>query len=108
MVIFEAVVRQEKWNALKSAFKAGMDGLKLLPITEAFLVQSKADPTLWRIVSIWYKQQDLEEAQSHGMLPGEIIFTVVGTNPTTSFFNVAEHSPGAPVEHKDGESKFKD
>lgn len=108
MVIFEAIVPKEKWDALKKAFKAGMDSLKLLPIAETYLVQSKADLTLWRIVSIWYKQQDLEEAQGKGILPGKAIFMVIGITSTTSVFTVVEHSHKPLVDLKDGESKFQD
>lgn len=108
MVIFEVTVPKEKWDALKKAFKAGMDTLKLLPIAETFLIQSKEDPTIWRIVSIWYKRQDLEEAQRHGMLPGEVMFTLVGAKSNTSIFDIAERAPKALVDLKDGESKYKE
>jgi hypothetical protein len=48
--------------------------LKLFPIAEIFLIQSKEDPTFWQILSIWYNLDDLKEAQNRGSLPGELIF----------------------------------
>jgi hypothetical protein len=107
MVIAEATVPEEKWDALIKAFKSGLGNLKLLPIIESFLVQSNADPTIWRIVSIW-QRQDLERAQRQGMLPGQAIFLVIGATSTTSTFKIAEHAQKALVDPKDGESRFKE
>lgn len=92
MVFIEARVPPEKWEALSKAFKSGIDSLKLFPIAEIFLIQSKEDPTLWRIVSVWYSLVDLIEAQNKGSLPGELIFVLVGASPVTSIFNVLAHA----------------
>lgn len=92
IVIIEAQVPSEKWETLRKAFKSGMSELKLFPVAEIFLIQSKTVPTLWRILSVWYSWADLSEAQSKGSLPGEMIFVLVGAQPITSTFDVIAHA----------------
>jgi hypothetical protein len=92
IVIIEAQVPSEKWETLRKAFKLGISEMKLFPVAELFLIQSKADPTLSRIISVWYNWADLSEAHSKGSLPGEMIFVIVGTKPITSTFNVIAHA----------------
>ena len=77
---------------IKKAFKSEIGALNLFPIAEIFLIQSKADPTFWQILSIWYSWDDLKEAQNRGSLPGELIFVLAGASPVTSIFNVVAHA----------------
>jgi hypothetical protein len=92
IVIIKAQVPSEKWDTLMKAFKSGISSLKLFPIAEIFLIQSKAEPTLWQIISVWYSWEDLKKARSNGSLPGEMIFVVVGAKPTTTEFDVIAHA----------------
>jgi hypothetical protein len=92
IAIIEAEVHPNKWEAIKKAFKSEIGALKLFPIAEIFLIQDKADPTFWRILSIWYSLDDLKAAQNRGSLPGELIFVLVGASPVTSIFNVVAHA----------------
>jgi len=92
IAIIKAQVHPNKWEAIKKAFKSEIGALKLFPIAEIFLIQSKADPTFWQILSIWYSLGDLKEAQNRGSLPGELIFVLVGASPVTSIFNVVAHA----------------
>ena len=50
IVIIEVQVPPEKWEALRKVVKSGMSEMKLFPIAEIFLAQSKDEPTLWRII----------------------------------------------------------
>ena len=90
--IIEAEVHPNKWEAIKKAFQSEIGALKLFPIAEIFLIQSKEDPTFWQILSIWYNLDDLKEAQNRGSLPGELIFVLVGASPVTSIFNVVAYA----------------
>lgn len=92
IVIIEAQVPPEKWEALGKVVKSGISEMKLFPIAEIFLTQSKAEPTLWRIISVWYSWADLSEAQSKGSLPGEMMFVLVGAKPIASTFDVIAHA----------------
>lgn len=92
IVIIEAHVPSEKWDALMKAFKSGIDSLKLFPIAEVFLIQSRAEPTLWQIISVWYSWDDLTEARRNGSLPGEMIFVLVGAKTITTDFDVIAQS----------------
>jgi hypothetical protein len=92
IVIIEAQVLPEKWETLRKAFKSGISEMKLFPVAELFLIQSKAEPTLWRIISVWYSWADLSEAQSKGSLPGEMMFVLVDAKPITSTFDVIVHA----------------
>jgi hypothetical protein len=76
IAIIKAQVHPNKWEAIKKAFKSEIGALKLFPIAEIFLIQSKADPTFWQILSIWYSLDDLKEAQNRGSLPGELIIRI--------------------------------
>jgi len=61
IAIIKAQVHPNKWEAIKKAFKSEIGALKLFPIAEIFLIQSKADPTFWQILSIWYSLDDLKD-----------------------------------------------
>lgn len=74
IAIIEAQVHPNKWEAIKKAFRSKIGALKLFPIAEIFLIQSKADPNFWQILSIWYSLDDLKDAQNRRSLPGEFIF----------------------------------
>ena len=108
IVIIEAQVPPEKWETLRKAVKSGMSEMKLFPISEVFLIQSKAEPTLWQIVSVWYSWADLSEAQSKGSLPGEMIFVLVGAKPITSTFDVIAHVQKSLEDPRLDKSRFND
>ncbi len=54
-----------------------------------FLVQSAADPELWRGISIWKSRAALDEYRLSVAVPGGVrFFRSVGAEPTLSIFEV--------------------
>lgn len=92
MTILEAHVASEKWAALEQAYEAGTE--RIPPqIMQTFLVQGSADPTLWRIISVWRSREALEEYQRSAETPGGVlIFRAANAEPTLSVFDVIVHA----------------
>jgi hypothetical protein len=97
MTILEAHVAPEKWAALEKAYKASPDPLPP-PIRQTFLVQSSADPTVWRIIALWRSPEALEEYRSSVETPaGVLMFRAADAEPTLSIFDVCVQIPGVPA-----------
>lgn len=95
LTILEAYVDSEKWAALEQAYQASANALPP-PITQTFLMQSSADPTLWQICSLWRSREALEEYRRSVDTPGGVlIFRAAGAEPTLSVFDVRAHLSGA-------------
>jgi len=94
MMMLEAHVAPEKWEALRDTFE--VLGTRNLPsqIHEIYLVQSATDSTLWRIVSVWHSREDWEEMRRYGPFPGERIFRSAGAEPIISTWDVVLHGVG--------------
>lgn len=57
-------------------------------------LQSAADQTLWRIISIWKSREALDEMRNSGETPeGVVMFRNVGAEPELSIFNVPASAP---------------
>jgi len=92
MTILEARVAPEKQGALEAAYKAGTEH-KPPQLAQTFLIQSAADPTLWRIVSIWHSREALDEMRRSTETPaGVLMFRAAGAESTLSVFNVTAHA----------------
>ena len=57
---------------------------------QSFLVQDIADPTLWRIITLWESREALEEMRKQGTPGGVLMFRSVGTEPELTIFGVVE------------------
>ena len=89
MTVLEAHVAAEKWAVLAASYK---EGTAHLPpqMVETFLVQSTADPTLWRGISLWRSREALDEyRKSVQTAGGVLIFRAAGAEPTLTVFDVA-------------------
>ncbi len=89
MIVLEARVAREHWSSLAEAFGAG--GARVpAQMLRAYLVQSAADPELWRILSVWRSRAALDEyRRSAGTPEGVLMFRSAGAEPTFSAFEVA-------------------
>ena len=97
MTILEAHVPPEKWASLEQAYKAGADPLPP-PIRQTFLVQISADPTVWRIITLWRSPEALEEYRLSVETPaGVLMFRAVDAEPTLSIFDIRIQVPGVPA-----------
>ena len=91
MTILEGRLAPEKWPTLEQAYKKIAEQLPP-QMTQTFLVHSTAEPTLWRIISVWRSRQALEEMRRSTETPGGVlVFREAGAEPTLSVFDVVEH-----------------
>ena len=88
MTILEAYVERQHWNALISAYNSGIKSLDP-GIVQTFLVQSKSDPTVWRIMTLWEGQEALDTMRQSGETPrGVLMFRSAEAQPVLSVFEV--------------------
>lgn len=89
MTVLEAHLEPEKWATLEAAYKSGTS--RVPPqMSQTFLVQSTADPTLWRGISVWKSREALEEYRRSVETPGGVLmFRAAGAEPALTLFDVA-------------------
>lgn len=77
--------------------EAYQNGLSHLPpqMIRTFLIQSAADKTLWKILSVWKSREALEEMRRSRETPeGILMFRAAGAeDPQLSIFEVAAYAP---------------
>ncbi len=94
ITILEGRVEQARGPDLRQAFDAGRmhtpEGLM-----EAYLVQSRADAEIWRIITVWASQEALTQIRRTDSAPsGVLMFRAAGAEPTHAVFEVASHLLG--------------
>ena len=72
ITVLEAHVAQDHWETLKHTYQAGVSNLPP-QLSETFLLQSTADPTLWQGVSLWKSREALEEYRRSVETPGGVL-----------------------------------
>lgn len=88
LTILEAQVEHERAAVLEQAFR---EVSQQLPpqIVESFLVRDTADPTVWRIMTLWRSHEALEEYRRSSEVPGGIrMFRAAEAEPELSVFEV--------------------
>lgn len=88
MTVVEARVAREQWGRLEAAYA---EATRQLPpqMLETFLLQSAADPELWRAMSVWRSSEALEAYRSSVDTPrGVLIFRAAGAEPSLGLFDV--------------------
>ncbi|HEY7779704.1 MAG TPA: antibiotic biosynthesis monooxygenase [Ktedonobacterales bacterium] len=89
MTVLEARVAPDRWDQLRRAFEEGRARLPT-QMVHAYLVQSAAEPTLWRGISVWHSRESLTAYQQSVETPGGVLmFRMAGAEPTLSLFDVA-------------------
>ena len=93
ITILEAHVTATNWSAFQNDFRARTADFPLQMI-RTYLLQDTADPTLWRIVSVWKSPEALNEMRNSGETPtGILMFRSAGAEPKLSIFNVPVSAP---------------
>ena len=93
ITILEAHVKETNWTALQNDFNTRTAELPPQMI-RTYLLQDTADPTFWRIVSVWKSREALNEMRNSGETPaGVVMFQNVGAEPKLSIFNVPAFAP---------------
>ena len=93
MTILEARVSQENWQALEQAYQQGAQHREA-GLEQSFLIHSKKEADLWRIVTIWRSQEALDEMRRSGETPrGVLMFRAANAEPVLSIFEIAQRIP---------------
>jgi hypothetical protein len=88
MTVLEARVSPERAPELKRIYETA--GPLPSQMLQATLVQSAADPMMWRGISIWRSREALEEYRRSVSTPtGIMMFRSAGAEPTVSVWEVA-------------------
>lgn len=93
VTILEAHIEQGNWSAFQADFRTRT--AELPPqMVRTYLLQDTADPTLWRILSVWKSREALNEMRNSGETPtGILMFRAAGAEPVLSIFNVPSSAP---------------
>ncbi len=90
LTTLEAHVAEEEWEKLRAAFA---EGEREIPpqMVRSYLVQGSADPTLWRILTVWKSRAALEEMRASTAVPaGVLMFRAAGAEPTLGLMDVRD------------------
>ncbi len=94
MTILEAQVPTGQWDALRRAYREATQHLDE-GIAQTFLLQGRAEPTTWRIVTVWESSEALDAMRKSVQTPrGILIFREAGAEPVhsaASIFDVDAH-----------------
>jgi antibiotic biosynthesis monooxygenase len=91
MTVLEARVDDDRQEDLRAAYRAAAGEERPAGFLRSMLLQSPADPTLWRIETLWESREQLVAMRAAGVPPrGILIFRAAGAEPTTGIFAVAE------------------
>lgn len=89
MTVLEAHVTENQWSTLSQIYRQGNTHMPP-QMVQTFLVQSSAEPTLWRGISVWQSREALGEYRRSVETPeGVLMFRAAGAEPTLSIFDVA-------------------
>ncbi len=88
----EGKVSSGQWDALKQAFHEASQQLPPA-IERSYLVQDENERVIWRILTVWYSRQVLEDYRATVDTPGGIlIFRAANAEPTLSIYEVYDHA----------------
>lgn len=90
MTTLEATVHENRWAGLRAAF-ADATAQPEPGLVETYLIQSRSDSTLWRIVTLWRDAAALEAMRAAGPPRGPLMFRAAGADPSLMVAEVAGH-----------------
>ena len=74
---------------MRRAFDAGRTHLPE-GLVESYLIQSRSDAEVWRIISVWASGEALAQMRRTEPIPGGVLmFRAAGADPTLVVFDVA-------------------
>ena len=93
MTILEAHVSKENWRVLQQAYHEAAQQ-RDAGLEQSFLIHSKKEPDLWRILTIWHNQEALNAMRNSGETPrGVLMFRLAQAEPTLSIFDIDQWIP---------------
>ncbi len=94
MTVLEARVPRERWDDLRASFAQGQGQLPR-QMVHSYLMQSAADPELWRTVAVWESRAALDEYRRSVETPGGVLFfRAAGAEPTLALFEIVVQQTG--------------
>jgi hypothetical protein len=88
LTILEATVAPERAADLKTAFRNAASQVPT-GLVRSHLVSLAADPTRWRIETLWTSREALAAMRQSGTPAGVLMFRAAGVEPTLSIYDVA-------------------
>jgi hypothetical protein len=93
MTILEARVAKENWQILQEAYQEAAQQ-RDIGLEQSFMIHSKKEPDLWRILTVWHNQEALDALRNSGETPrGVLMFREAKAEPTLSIFDVDQWIP---------------
>jgi len=88
LTILEATVAPDRAADLQTAFR---DAVGRIPpgFLRGHLIASTADPTRWRIETLWTSRDALAAMREAGTPEGVLMFRAAGAEPSLSIYDVA-------------------
>lgn len=88
LTVLEATVAPARAADLQAAFRSA--AAQVPPgLVRSHLVTAAADPTRWRIETLWTSREVLAGMRQAGTPAGVLMFRAAGAEPTVSVFDVA-------------------
>src|SRR5437867_6489268 len=91
MTVLEAQVSKANWPKLTEAYS---ERTQRLPpgLVQTFLVQSRDENAVWRIISVWESQHAVDEMRRTTETPaGILMFRAAGAEPQLGVYDVKQH-----------------
>lgn len=100
ITILEGSVSEKNWRKLEDAY--GMQAATLPPgLLRTFLLQSKTEPALWRIISLWESMEAVQAMKAASETPGGVlVFRHAGSEPKLMIFDVVQGRSAPSEEHQ--------
>jgi heme-degrading monooxygenase HmoA len=96
LTILEATLAPERAADLLAAFRA--EAGRVPPgFIRSHLVSSSADPTRWRIETLWVTRDALAAMRQAGTPAGVLMFRAAGAEPSLSIYDVASTIEAPPA-----------
>jgi hypothetical protein len=90
LTVLEGRISPDRQDDLKAAYRAAADGPFPRGLVRSTLLREAADPSVWRIATLWESAEALQAMRGTGTPRGVQIFRAAGAEPSTSFMDVVD------------------
>lgn len=87
LTILEATVASERASDLQAAFR-GATGQRTPGLIRSHLISAAAEPTRWRIETLWASREAIAAMRQTGTPAGILMFRAAGAEPSLSLYDV--------------------
>jgi len=96
LTLLEATVAPERGADLQTAFRSA--ATQVPPgFIRSHLVSAAADPTRWRIETLWTSREALAAMRQTGTPAGVLMFRAAGAEPSLNIYDVASTIEAPPA-----------